>query len=173
MYLFYADGNPMTIRKARALPVTIVVQECSSSFYSENVVATLSPYTTPFYLTTAPISSHFVPLMFVRAYPPPPGISDGCSTSWSNWCLYYVNYPLPLDGEASVNNPWSTKLGAPLITGTGGVVSPTVGLLASGQTLIAGSPALSILYPEPGLFYRSGTTDQPWSAPAGYPVFAS
>jgi len=148
LYLFY------TVNGA-AYYARIIPDGSNSVFFATAFPA----YTNPYYLAAAPVSSHFVPLMFVRAYPPPPGISDGCTTSWSGWCLYYVNYPLPLDGEASVNNPWVLKLGAPLVTDAGGVTSPMTGLLAEGQVLVGGTPSINLIYREPGLLSRD-TTNQ-------------
>ena len=131
----------------------------------------LTAYTNPYYLTAAQISSHFVPLMFVRAFQ---SGFDSCTASTTNQCLYFVNYPLPLDGEAAANNPWALKLGAPFINDVGGVVSPTTGLLVSGQTLIGGQPGIAIAYREPGLFFRDSGTDNVWSdPPGGYPVWST
>src|SRR5207249_2079210 len=166
LYLFYSGlvGSYHEIYYARVVPNQVLT--------GPKTVATLTAYTEPSYVTSAQVSSDFIPVMFTRAYSPP-GLSDGCTTSWSGWCLYYVGYPLPLNGEASINNPWSNKLGAPLTNDGGGAVSPTTGLLASGQTLIGGTPALPIIYREPGLYYWDGAKDVIYSSTAGYPIVMS
>ncbi len=143
MYLFYVEGG--AYRYARIAP------------HNPNILyvtpRTLAAYTNPYYVTAAQISSRFIPMMFTRAWQ---SGFDGCTASW---CLYYVNFPLPLDGEAAVNNPWATKLGAPFVNGVGGVVNPSTGLLAAGQVLVGGTPSVSIIHQEPGRFYRSGSID--------------
>ncbi len=127
VYLFYARGGLAYF--ARIVPG-------SATFTTSQI---LSGYQ-PLYLSAASFASHYVPLAFVI----------------NNNTLYYSNYPLPLDGEASVNNPWASKLGSPFVTDTGGTISPTTGLVASGQTLIRGTPAISIIYREPGLLTLAG-----------------
>src|SRR5439155_11534522 len=103
VYLFNTAGSPHTVRYTRVVPNKALAA-------NQVVVPSLTAYTEPLSLVSARMSSDFVPLAFVRAAPGP--VSDGCTGT--GWCLYYVNYPLPLNGEASVNNPWATKLGAPL-----------------------------------------------------------
>jgi len=158
-YLFYTESG--NIRYARVIPYSVYVT-------SVTIPPSLSVYTSPFYLSAAQFARRFIPLMFTRAYPPPQGISDGCTSSY---CLYYVNFPLPLDGEASVNNPWALKLGAPLVTDVGGSVSPTTGLLAVNQVLVAGSPSIGLIYREPGLFYRTSSGyDDSYLGPQAHPI---
>src|SRR2546428_189987 len=162
--LFYMAGTSPSrkISYARIVP--------NKSLTGPTVIPFLASYTEPWYVTAAQKSSDFIPLAFMRQG----GVSgDGCTGL--NWCLFYVNYPLPLNGEAAINNPWATKLGTPLVSEVGGVVSPTTGLLANGQTLIAGSPALPIIYREPGLYYWDSTNskDAIYSSTAGYPVVMS
>jgi hypothetical protein len=164
LYLFYIAGasSNRVINYARVVPNRSLVGPTSIPF--------LASYTEPWYVTAAQTSSDFTPLVFTRQG----GVSgDGCTGA--NWCLFHVNYPLPLNGEAAINNPWATKLGAPLVNDVGGVVSPTTGLLANGQTLIAGMPALPIIYREPGLYYWDSTNskDTIYSSTAGYPVVIS
>src|SRR3990170_1058451 len=55
-------------------------------------------YTTLEYITSAAASNRFIPLMY----------TNGTS-------LYFVNYPLPLDGE-SAGTPWGQVVGAPSLT---------------------------------------------------------
>lgn len=144
LYLFYSQNGAMYY--ARTVP------DGSNTW---KAIPILSSYTSPYYLTAAQYSGHFIPLVFTRAYA---ANFDSCTSSW---CLYYVGFPLPLDGEAAVNNPWATKFGEPLVSETGGVVSPTIGLLASGHVLIGGKPAISIIYKEPGLFGLDGSNYAP------------
>ena len=116
----------------------------------------LSSYT-PLNLATSAFASRFIPIAFTIAYPGP---NNECQTP-GKYCLYYSNYPLPIDGEASTTSPWASKTGEPLITDVGGVVGPTSGLLAIGQPLVKGSPAISVVYREPGLFNPDGTKYRP------------
>jgi RHS repeat-associated protein len=161
-YLFYTVGG--NIRYARVIPYSPYVDDVA-------VPPSLSVYTNPFYLTAAQFARRFIPLMFTRAYPPPtlpPGISDTCTASY---CLYYVNFPLPLDGEASVNNPWALKMGAPLIADVGGIVSPTTGSVALDQVLIAGKRSIGLIYRQPGLFYRTTSGyDDSYIGPQAHPI---
>jgi len=138
--LFWQDGSDSHMHYAKMTGAAVPIN---------GLVPTMSSYV-PTYTTSASVAGHFIPLAFTT------GTGTNCA---SGSCLFYVGYPLPLDSEVAVNNPWATKLGAPFTTDTGGVVSPNTGLVSLGQVLVSGSPSISINYREPGLFYQSGGAD--------------
>ena len=156
IFLFYVEGSPGGIQLARIVPYTVLTTETPT---------TLLTYSAPCLVTIAEHFSHFTPMLFTRH-------SSGSSCgSPGTYYLYYVNYPLPLDGEAAVNNPWAAKLGTPFVTDTGGVVSPTTGLLSTGQVLVGGTPSVGLIYREPGLFYRTQSgNDEALLGPDAHPI---
>src|SRR5207249_1332992 len=87
MYLFYVETGIM--KKARAL----LGDSLTMYFVSESIVPALSSYTNPCYVTAAQSSSHYIPILFTRE-----STGQICGST-GTYNLYYVGYPLPLDGE--------------------------------------------------------------------------
>jgi len=127
-------------------------------------------YEDPLHISTAALSSRFAPLVFATV-----------ATNPAYDYLYFSSYPLPVDSSAAPSYlPWGQSITSPGFAELGGSVNPANGLLFHSVDLVslpgrAGTDlTLSMIYRQPGLYFRTGSDDLPfryYAAPSYYGRF--